>query len=203
MRGTHATPEQERLYKMIARSVPSNESGEQVGQTVERARSNPAAFEPLYREYFPRIYRYCLRRVSCPQEAEDLTSLVFTRALANLSTFRGDSFAAWLFRIAHNAVVNHLRSRRPTVPLEQAAAAAHSGETLLAGLLNAEEREQVARRIATLPDDQRELLTLKVAGGLSAKEIGQVVGKSETAVRMALSRIVQRLRAALAEEAAR
>lgn len=85
------------MYEMTARRVQSNESMEEVAQTVERARANPAAFEPLYAEYFPRIYRYCLRRVSCPQEAEDLTSLVFTRALANLSNYRGGSFVAWLF----------------------------------------------------------------------------------------------------------
>lgn len=191
------------MDEMTARRVQSNESMKEIAQTVERACANPAAFEPLYAEYFPRIYRYCLRRVSCPQEAEDLTSLVFTRALASLSTFRGSSFAAWLFRIAHNAVANHLRSRRPAIPLEGIAEISESGDEMLERLMNAEEREAVARLIAALPEEQRELLALKVTGGLSAKEIGQVVGKSETAVRMAISRIVQHLRAAWEQEEAR
>lgn len=191
------------MYEMTARRVQSNESMEEVAQTVERARANPAAFEPLYAEYFPRIYRYCLRRVSCPQEAEDLTSLVFTRALANLSNYRGGSFVAWLFRIAHNAVANHLRSRHHTIPLEDAAEISESGDEMLGRLIDAEERQRLARLIAALPDESRELLALRIAGGLSAKEIGQVVGKSETAVRMAISRIVRQLRVAWEQEEAR
>ncbi len=191
------------MYEMTARRVQSNESKQEVAQIVERARANPTAFEPLYAEYFPRIYHYCLRRVSCPQEAEDLTSLVFTRALANLSTYRGGSFVAWLFRIAHNAVANHLRSRRHIISLEDAAEIADADDEMLDGLMDAEAREHIARLIAALPDESRELLALKIAGGLSAKEIGQVVGKSDTAVRMAISRIVQQLRVAWEQEETR
>ncbi len=188
---------------MTARRAPLDDCKDPITLALERARANPAAFKPIYAEYAPRIYRYCLRRVSSPQEAEDLTSLTFTRALASISSFRGGSFAAWLFRIAHNAVINHLRSRRPTVPLEDVATVAEPNEGPLVGLMDAQYREAVAHLVAALPDEQRELLTLKVEGGLSAREIGEVVGKSETAVRMALSRIVQRLRADWAEETAR
>lgn len=191
------------MYEMTAPPIQSDQSFDAINHIVAQARANPAAFKPLYEEFFPRIYRYCLRRVSQPQEAEDLTSLVFTRALTNLATFRGGSFAAWLFRIAHNAVANHLRDRRPTVPLEHNPESLASPNEILTNLVDAEARTRIAQLIATLPDESRELLALKVAGGLSAREIGQVVGKNETAVRMALSRIVQRLRAAWAEEEGR
>src|SRR5579885_2275763 len=77
------------------------------------ARSNPACFAPIYERYVPRIYRYCLRRVGRPDVAEDLTSVTFTKALLGLRDYRGGSVAAWLFRIAHNVVANHLRDRRP------------------------------------------------------------------------------------------
>src|SRR5690242_143201 len=74
---------------------------------LQRAQQHPAAFAPLYERYFARIYAYCLRRASSPQEAEDLCSQVFTRALTGLHTYRGGSVPAWLFRIAHNVVANH------------------------------------------------------------------------------------------------
>jgi len=78
---------------------------------LARARADPAQFAPLYARYFPRVYRYCLRRVGDPTEAEDLTSAIFTGALAGLGGYRGGSFAAWLFQIAHHAVVSQRRTR--------------------------------------------------------------------------------------------
>ncbi len=173
-------------------------SQNQMVHAVARATSNPAAFKPIYDEFFPRIYRYCLRRIGSAQEAEDMTSLVFTRALAGLASYRGGSFAAWLFRIAHNVVVNHLRSRKFTLTLEEANQQPRRDE-MLDHLVEAEEEQELSRLISELPDDSRELLTLRLAGGLSAKEIGQVVGKSEGAVRVAIHRTIQQLRAATKE----
>ncbi len=168
---------------------------------LERARTNPAEFAPIYERYFSLIYKYCWRRTGQTEEAEDLTSLVFTRALGGLANYRGGSVAAWLFQIAHNAVANHLRNRKPQTPFEFEAENesgfrewGRSTETALEQLVWAEERERVARLIAALSEEQRELLALKIHGELSAKEIGLVVGKSEGAVRVALHRIVQQLR---------
>ncbi len=182
--------------------ISSNELHQELTQTIERARADPAAFRPVYEAYFPRIYRYCLRRVGCPQEAEDLASQVFTSALAALADYRGGSLAAWLFRIAHNAVANHLRGRRVTVPLE-GIDRPDEGDEMVERLVDLEERQCVERLIAALPDDQRELLALRVAGGLSAKDIAQVMNKSEGAVRVAIHRIVQQLRLSFAREEAR
>jgi RNA polymerase sigma-70 factor (ECF subfamily) len=186
------------MHEMTAPRVLSEEYPNQVTQAVERIRTDPTAFRPVYEEYFPRIYRYCLRRVSCPQEAEDLTSQIFTRALANLSSYRGGSMPAWLFRIAHNVVANHLRDRRVTIPLEELeeAESVAEGDGALGRVMDDEERLLAARLIEQLPDEQRELLALRIAGGLSAKEVGQVIGKSEGAVRVAIHRIVQQLRMA-------
>jgi hypothetical protein len=72
-------------------------------RVLERARSNPAEFAPIYGRSFARIYTYCLRRVGRAAEAEDLSSLVFTRALAGLEGYQGGSVAAWPLRIAHDA----------------------------------------------------------------------------------------------------
>src|SRR5258708_4377090 len=86
-------------------------------QNMAQARQDVAAFAPLYERYFHRIYAYCRRRVDSPSDAEDLTSLVFTRALVAVRDYRGGSVAAWLFRIAHNTVANHLRDYRPHLTL--------------------------------------------------------------------------------------
>lgn len=192
------------MNQVTATRVPVDESDGEISRIIVQARTRPAAFRPLYVEFFPRIYRYCLRRVSVPQEAEDLTSHIFTQALTGLAGFRGGSFAAWLFRIAHNAVANHLRDRRMSIPWDETVELPVEDE-MLGRLIDAEERTRLARLIATLPDSERELLALKIAGGLSAKEIGQVIGKNEGAVRVSLHRLVGQLREdwAKAEIAAR
>ncbi len=166
------------------------------------ASATPADLQPIYEQYFPRIYKYCLRRVGSIQEAEDLTSVIFSRALNALPGYRGGSMAAWLFRIAHNVVVNYFKSRRATIPLDQVEADAAPADELIAHLVRAEERQRLRQLVAQLPDEQQEMLALKLTGGLSAKEIGQVIGKSEGAVRVAIFRIVQQLREAWAQEEA-
>jgi RNA polymerase sigma-70 factor (ECF subfamily) len=168
---------------------------------VQRAKSNNADFGLLYRHYFPRIYNYCLRRVGDRDSAEDLCSTVFTRTLSNLHTYKSGSFAAWIFSIAHNVVANYLRNHRPQLSMQEESnlkvrQLADPGENTLDRIVRAEEVDTVAGLIAQLPEDQRELLTLRIAGELSAKEIGAVLGKSEGAVRTALHRIVQQLRTA-------
>jgi RNA polymerase sigma factor (sigma-70 family) len=162
---------------------------------MQAARANPDHFAPIYECYFPRIYAYCLRRVSNPLEAEDLTSLIFTQALVGLRHYAGGSVAVWMFRIAHNALVNYYRSRRPLVSLEAipfdiADASPGPGQQVV----QAEQQRALRAVVESLPDDQRELLALKIAGELSSEEIGALLGKSAGAVRVELHRIIKRLR---------
>jgi RNA polymerase sigma-70 factor (ECF subfamily) len=91
--------------------------GEQLDEAVivARARLDPSAFAPLYQTYLDPVYRYCYRRLGSREAAEDATSLIFERALRALPTFRGESFRAWLFTIAHNAVTDDYRRRGGTV----------------------------------------------------------------------------------------
>lgn len=160
-------------------------------------------FDLLYEKYVERIYNYCLRRVGQPQEAEDLASVIFTRAWAGLSNYRGGSEAAWLFKIAHNTVANHLRARKPQVSLDalvttgRADYLAGPDEEMLDKLIRQENQAELAELVETLNPGQRELLALSVAGGLTAREVGEVLGKSEAAVWMAFHRIIRRLRANL------
>ncbi|MCZ7547465.1 MAG: sigma-70 family RNA polymerase sigma factor [Anaerolineae bacterium] len=163
---------------------------------MQAARANPARFAPIYERYFARIYGYCVRRVATPQEAEDLTSQVFTRALVGLPKYRGGQVAVWLFRIAHNAVVNHLRGRRPQVSLEAADLdVTDDGPEPGARLDEAEALEALRDLVAALPDAQQDLLALKVVAGLTSEEVGAVLGKSAGAVRVELHRVIKKLRA--------
>lgn len=90
---------------------------------VENARHDPDAFAALYRRYLTPVYRYLLIRLGNPQEAEDITSRVFTEALEGLINQRyreNGKFAAWLFTIARRRLIDLYR-QRPAVSLEEAA----------------------------------------------------------------------------------
>jgi len=168
---------------------------------IHAARADLTQFAPLYERYFPRIYAYCLRRVEHRHAAEDLTSAIFTRALKGLHEYRDGSVAAWLFRIAHNVVANHYRGRRPQLSLEETdsdLAADHP--SLIENILQDEQSRIIRGLVAALPDNQREMLSLKLDGGLTAEEIGAALGKSAGAVRVELHRIIKRLRARYEEE---
>jgi len=182
--------------------IPSQDMQDEeidLSHAVEQSVSTPAAFKPVYEAYFSRIYRYCLKRVGRIEEAEDITSLIFTRALTNIASYRGGSFPAWLFRIAHNVLANHFRNQRDTVPLEHIEQRGIEDDPL-GRLVTVEEYQRVIRLVATLSGEQRNLLALRFVGRLSAKEIGVVIGKSEGAVRVAIHRTVQHLRAAWEEK---
>jgi len=159
---------------------------------IELARQNPALFAPIYELYFDRIYAYCLRRCENTQEVEDLCSQVFTRALVGLHTYRGGMFAAWLFQIAHHVVVNHYRkTRAPLIPLDDIDM---PDENALEAIERDEDGRILQALVATLPDDQRDLLALMLDAELTSNEIGLIVGKSAGAVRTQAHRIIKGLR---------
>lgn len=187
------------------RSTATDEAiAEEEARLLRRTQSCSAEFAPLYERYFLQIYAYCLRRVGRTEEAEDLTSSIFARALSGAAGYHGGSVAAWLFRIAHNAVIDYLRRNHPSLSLDATlvGVTTHTGGWLdptLERIVDTEARALIARLIAALPEEQREILALTVAGELSAREIGLVIGKSEGAVWTALHRITRRLRAAYQE----
>lgn len=155
------------------------------------AQGDPALFAPLYERYVARIYAYCLRRCEGEDEAEDLCSQVFTKALTGLHTYRGGLVSAWLFQIAHNVVANHYRARRQVFPLDSLDP---PDDSMAESIEQAEEGRILNALVAALPDDQRDLLSLALDGGLTSQEAGAVLGKSAGAVRVQLHRIVKQLR---------
>lgn len=164
---------------------------------AERARRNPAEFAPLYRRYSANIFGYCLLRLGSRELAEDATSLTFERALAALPRYRAQSFRGWLFRIAHNVVVDQQR-RRPPLQLDHTAPKAADTDTPETAALNAEADRRVLALLDLLTPDQREVLELDLAG-LSGPEIAEALGRRQGAIRAIRFRAYTRLRTVLTE----
>ena len=163
---------------------------------VRAAQADRAAFGVLYRRYLDRVYGYAFYLLGDHHDAEDATERTFLAALGAIGGFRdqGATFRSWLFRIAHNQVANALRSRgrRATSSLdlvEEPAAADDPAAKLAAS----EEARRVRRALATLPEDRRQVLVLRFVDGLSAREIGAVLDRSEGAVRVLQHRALREL----------
>ncbi|MPZ15163.1 MAG: sigma-70 family RNA polymerase sigma factor [Chloroflexi bacterium] len=180
-------------------SRPSNEAdltGERSdAELVRVALADRDAFAALYERYLDRVYDYVRGSVGNREDAEDVTSRTFALAIEKLGAFRGPSFAAWLFAIARNARMSHLR-RPATIPLPEGRdALADPSPDPLTQILESEAATIVMRLVDELPADEQELLTLRVAGHLTNAEIGLVVGKREGAVRVQIHRIIRALQA--------
>ena len=156
----------------------------------------------LYDALVGPIYRYVAVRVRRREDAEDLTHLVFERIVSALPRYRhnGSPFAAWVFRIARNAVIDHQRRTRPTEPLGAIAEAAASGQGLEALSLREEERRELRAAIRGLTPDQQEALALRYAAGLSAEEAARVMGRQAGTIRGLTFRAIETLRRRLARE---
>ncbi len=162
------------------------------------------AFGVLYERYIGRIYNYIYYRTGNAYDAEDLTARVFFRAMHHIASYqnRGLPFSAWLYRIAHNLVANWHRdnSRKQEIPLDEGLAAHHPGEEHPeTALVKNEERERLLHMIRRLPAERQQLIILKFVEHLSNAEIGQIMGRSEGAVKSLYHRTLLSLRDELDE----
>lgn len=168
---------------------------------VLAAQRDRAAFDVLYRRYLDRVYGYAFYQLRDHHDAEDATERTFLAALRALPAFRdeGATFRAWLFRIAHNTIVNARRSRfrRRTEPLPDGLERVAPDADPASLVLEADERRRVLRAVAELPDDRRQVVLLRFVDGLSSREIGQVMDRSEGAARVLLHRALRDLAARL------
>jgi RNA polymerase sigma-70 factor (ECF subfamily) len=161
---------------------------------VEAARRDPAAFSILYHRYVIPVYRYLYKRLGNSKDTEDLTSQVFMDVLEGLVHYqeRGN-FAAWLFTIARHKVIVTYRRQRPMLSLDEAENTHGTTEDPLEQLVQKEQLERMAVILAELPEDQRELLRLRFTAELSYAEIGDLLGRSEAAVKMAVRRLLRQM----------
>jgi RNA polymerase sigma-70 factor, ECF subfamily len=165
---------------------------------VEAAQSDPAEFEALYELHFERVYAFVASRVRDRATAEDVTSEVFHKALAGLPSYewRGVPFAAWLLRIAANAIVDCAKRAAREFP----APADPPEPALPLDLQNSEmraieHRAQLFRLVGQLPEVQKKVVYERFVEQRSIKEIAQRLGKTEGAVKQLQLRAVQNLRA--------
>jgi RNA polymerase sigma-70 factor (ECF subfamily) len=183
-------------------------------ELAKRARTSRQAFGELYERHVSAIYRYVYYRVGSVEDTEDLTARVFARALKHIHNYndRGLPFMAWMYRIAHNVVANYHRDtqRHPFVPLDdvdlETSAISHDdgaeGTADAADLRIDGERER-ARLIAAIrkmSEERQQLVVLKFVQQLQNIEIGQIMGRSEGAIKSLYHRTLAQLRELMSEE---
>ena len=173
-------------------------------QLVTWAKDDRAAFGELYSRYVARIYNYVYYRTGNHQDAEDLTSPVFFRALVHIGRYtdRGVPFSAWLYRIAHNQVANwhRDRSRKRVVPLDDFMASSKAADAPEAVTESSDEEARLLRSIRELPADRQQLLVLKFVERRSNAEIGTIMNRTEGAVKSLYHRTLLALRGSLEEQ---
>ncbi len=170
---------------------------------VDAARAgDEAALSELYSLYFPRVYRYILARTGNPYDAEDLAEEVFLRVLDAIERFqwREAPFSAWLFRIAHNALISQRRkdgARGRSAPLSEGLPLDAQGpEELVENRLALNE---IMRAAQGLPEAQRQVISLRFAAGLSVAETARAMGKGEGNVKVIQHKAIAKLREMLGQ----
>jgi RNA polymerase sigma-70 factor (ECF subfamily) len=170
---------------------------------VRRAQQKDAeALSQLYEAYFDKIYRYAAIRIRNEAEAEDITQQVFMKMLQSISSYKvkGVPFSSWLYRIAHNQVVDFLRQQNKKSTLDIEGIPLQDGgedpQEVMEQKVDIQQLKQASRK---LTQAQQEVLSLRFTGELSIAECAQVMRKSEGAIKALQHSAVVELRKALAE----
>ncbi len=180
------------------------EKWEGAGLADRATRGDREAFGQLYDLYLDRIYRYVYYRLGNVRDAEDLAEQVFLNAWRAMPRFRADEtpVVAWLIRIAQNAVVDHLRTRRVGAPLdEEMVDQSRWADPVALADLRCTQGE-LRRAVLGLKPDQQQVILLRFIEDLSYPEVAAALGKSEGAVRVIQHRALAALREALSKELA-
>ena len=166
---------------------------------IEAAQNDPSRFAELYEQNFNRVYAYVARRVRERAEIQDLTAQVFHQALANLGKFKwkGSPFAAWLYRIAANAIADRARQKTREANNQSDPVSGASAETDLEAV---ERRARLFGAVDKLPEDQRRVIVMRFADEQSIREIAGQLGRSEGAVKQLQFRALENLRKRLNEK---
>ena len=160
-------------------------------------------FSALYDEYMPKVFAYIRYKVDSDETTEDLTSTVFEKALTSFEKYSKDraAFSTWIFTIARNTVIDHYRSgaHRHQVSLDEATEVVSDRPTPEEEAEKATEKECLLRCLATLPEQDRELIQLKFNAEMTNRQISRMLHLTESNVGVRLFRAVKKLRASFEE----
>lgn len=183
-----------------------NDSSEPADETLmlAYAAGDSAAFEQLYARHRGRLYRFLLRQVRDPALADEFFQEVWQRVISARTGWKPEAaFTTWLYRIAHNRLTDHWRAlkHRPAAPADgdERAARVPDPDTPERNLSEFEQRRRLQLAMAELPQDQREVLELRLQQELSLEEIGQITGVGRETVKSRLRYAMDKLRARLSE----
>ena len=160
----------------------------------EASSGNFSAFGQLYEKFLDKIYRYAYYQVKDRMTAEDITETVFVKAWKQIASCKGhgDTFSAWLYRIAHNQVIDTIKANKSIQTIDLDDISNLDDPDLAVDMKD--EVEELAGMIAELPEGQRQVLILKFIEGLNNAEISRILNKSEQAIRILQMRALARMR---------
>ena len=196
------------MLKQTAAALPSNHAiaterepvEEQAEQLVLRADAD--SFVHIYRIYLNPVYSYLYARLGNKQEAEDVTSVAFERAWCSIGNYAPTgSFKAWLFTIVNRSLADYYRSRKPA-PVEVDSLADTLADSSMGPeetVIASEQVRHVMSAMTVLSQEQQEIVALRFLGELRYKEIADILGKREAAVKMAAYRALDEMRKLLKE----
>jgi RNA polymerase sigma-70 factor, ECF subfamily len=165
---------------------------------VRRVRNNdPLAFEELYARYSPRVFGYLFQRLNGDaEEAEDLTADVFARVYEKIDAFQpqGAPLSAWVFRIAHNRLIDAIRRRPRQIQVALDQAPELTAGPVFSGVEQSVALDQIKTGLARLTPEQRQVIVLRFLEGKSLAETAAVVGRNEDAVKKLQARGLASLR---------
>lgn len=182
-------------------AVPADEKSDRIAELVERAsKGSGEAFGQLYQIYVDRIYNYIYYKTGHSTDAEDLTEQVFIKSWEAIRRFRfeGKPFAAWLFKVARNVVIDHYRTRKNNTDLSEVITAIAKDGDPEAFAQRRATAQVLMTAIHRLTEEQQQVILLKFVDGLDNTEISAAMNKKEGAIRalqyralLALQRILQ------------
>ena len=189
----------EALKNLVMKHVDSPNSGTEQDILIREACSDPEAFARLYRLHYDRVFRYCSRRLFNRHAAEDVTSTVFFKVLRTLMSFQGnaDDFRNWLYRIAINAVNDHLRTARKRAEAIRGAALNHRATE---GWVDGPDPEHgelalaVKQALLGLKPKYQTVITLHFFEKMKLIDIAEILGQNPATIRSQLSRALGKLR---------
>lgn len=177
------------------------------GLVAQAQEGSSEAFARLYEAYYDRVFRYIFLRVGNRADAEDYTAEVFIKVLESLNSFkwRGLPFSAWLFRVAHNQLVDRVRQRKrqPVVYLDEDFSHPSDHVDVSDVVVQKLSAEALWAMLEKLTDNQRQVLTLRFGAGLSLEETAAALGKNANAIKalqhaglLTMRRLLQRVEGA-------